>query len=590
MSPTLPHNPAVLRLGTRGSRLALTQTQHVAEVLRRAHPHLTIEPVVIQTTGDKILDSALSRIGGKGVFTKEIEEALLDGRVDLAVHSLKDLPVRQPKGLMLGAISKREDPSDMLIAAEPVDLRKLGAGSAVGTSSLRRRAQIRLINPNVEVRELRGNVPTRIQKAVDGQYAAVILASAGVRRLGLTPPFMQALRFDDFLPAPGQGALGIQIREGDDLTRLLLAPLDDAISTACCTAERALLEGLGGGCQLPLGALAEVLIDGRLRLRGRVADPLGNGVCEGEVIGDARDAEKLGYDLSERLLARGAAEILRRVIGGNDSLAGFHEAVARAQAMNDRPLGGRRVLITRDEDADGPLSLALRALGAEPLCLPVVHHEPPADPAPLRAAVLHAATFDWLVFTSARAVDAFAGAPGASLANCRVAVVGTSTAHAVEKAGGKVALQPAEAHAAALGSELLAAGVGPGTRVLFVRAEGARRELPDMLTAAGAELTEVVGYRTAALKASEPLREAMALRRPDAVLFCSPSAVEAFAAAVAPLSPAAFLAGVMVGSIGPTTSEALKAAEMPVAVEATDRTFEGLARALAEHMADLPKG
>ena len=578
-----------LRLGTRGSRLALTQANLVAEQIRRKRPDLHVETIIIETTGDKILDSSLSRIGGKGLFTKEIEHALLDGRIDVAVHSLKDLPTQQPEGLALGAVSRREPPGDLLLAAKPVDWKTLGPGDTIGTSSLRRRAQILAMNPHVQITELRGNVPTRIRKMLDGQYTAILLAAAGVRRLGESAPFMADIPFEEMLPAPGQGAIGLQIREGDDETRDALASIHHAETAACTAAERTLLQSLGGGCQIPLGALAELGDGGTMRLRGRVISQDGTRACEGEVNGLAADAIRLGTELADKLKAEGAEEILAEV-ELLDAEAGYDNAVRRVEAMRQLPLGDKTVIVTRDEDTDGPLSNALRDLGAHPLCLPLVQHLPPDDSAPLREGLAAADDFDWLVLTSPRAVEAIAAElekAGRNLGDIAapIACVGKGTARAVTTAGADVALVATDARAEGLLDAFREKHDVKGAKVLYPRADRARSTLADGLRELGATVVDPIAYRTVSAKQAGPVVEALRARRAQAILFCSASAVESLAEMVDREEFAALLDGVAVGSMGPVTTQAIERAGARAGIEPGERTFHGLAEALAQHFA-----
>ena len=301
-----------LRIGSRGSALALWQADHVSALLRAAHPALEVAVEVITTTGDRILDAPLARIGGKGLFTREIEEALLEGRVDLAVHSLKDLPTTLPPGLSLAAVLSRHDPGDVLIAARGERFAALPAGARIGTSSLRRRAQILHARPDLKVETLRGNVPTRVRRAESGDFDAVILARAGVERLGLADRITEVLSTELLLPAPGQGALGLEARADDDRVRTLLLGLEEPLTRAATDAERGFLQALGGGCQVPVGALARAVPgrDGTLRLEGMVADPDGIELLRGVREGSVREAAALGAGLAHELIARGAARIL----------------------------------------------------------------------------------------------------------------------------------------------------------------------------------------------------------------------------------------------------------------------------------------
>lgn len=303
-----------LRIGTRGSQLALWQTHHIADLLR-AQGH-TVELEIIKTTGDKITDVALAKVGTKGMFTKEIEEALVENRVDLAVHSLKDLPTELGADFEIAAITTREDPRDVFCSVRFGNIEALPEGARVGTSSLRRQAQLKAIRRDLQIHPLRGNVDTRLGKLESGDYEAIILAAAGVNRLGKTQLVRQAIPAEIMTPAAGQGALAIEIRRGDTATRALLKFLDDDAARACTTCERALLSRLGGGCQVPIGALAEVLADakgGRIRLNALVAHPDGTKVLRETREGD--DPVRLGEEVGETLLGRGGDVILEEVYG-----------------------------------------------------------------------------------------------------------------------------------------------------------------------------------------------------------------------------------------------------------------------------------
>ena len=571
-----------LRLGTRGSRLALTQTHEIANALRGLHPGLEVDVVIVQTTGDKILDSPLSQIGGKGVFTKEIEEALYDKRIDVAVHSLKDVPTVQPPGLALAAITERHNPGDYLISARPLDWRKLGQAQRIGTSSLRRQAQIRRLNRDVQVLDLRGNVPTRVRKMLDGMYEAIVVAAAGVDRLEQEAPSIHQIPYDEMLPAPAQGALGLQTRGDDEETRQALAPLHDGMTAACCLAERALLQGLGGGCQLPLGTLAAIQ-DGRLLLRGRMGSLDGRKSAEGELSGDAADPESVGRELAEKLLVEGGLEILKELDLSPEE--GFEAAVRASREMDQRPLGSRRVLVTRDEDADGPLSIALRQRGAQPICLPLIRHEAAEDDTPLREALARLDEYDWLILTSRRATSALLRVwqkgpePLRNLAP-RIACVGAATARSAEAEGGRVELIAPDTTAESLVEAFQKAGIAPGTSFLYPRSSLARPGLAESLREMGARVDDPVAYRTVRLESMAVVREALAADKPDAVLFCSSSAVEALEGE----DPAKLFSGVAVGSMGPRTSESLRAIGLPPHFETDDRTFEGLVDALQNHL------
>ena len=309
---------ASLTLGTRGSLLALTQSRTTKAELE-ADGSVRVALEIIRTTGDVRIDEPLPEIGGKGLFTQELDEALLDGRVDLAVHSLKDLPTELPDGLCLAATPLRVDPRDVLVGpkGERTTLASLKKGAVVGTSSLRRAALLKSFRPDVEPRNIRGNVDTRLGKVDDGQYDAVILAGAGLMRLGLEDRALEWLERTAWLPAPGQGALGVVTRTDDAKTRALVERLNDAPTRSAVRAERALLESLGGGCQVPVGALG-MPYEGGLRLWGLVASTDGSRVVRGDVTGTAAEPAELGIRLADLLREQGAGTILRVVF---DALA-----------------------------------------------------------------------------------------------------------------------------------------------------------------------------------------------------------------------------------------------------------------------------
>jgi hydroxymethylbilane synthase len=299
-----------VRIGTRGSQLALRQAEEVAAGLRRAWPGLEVLLVPIRTSGDRLATAHLADVGGKGLFVKEIEDALLEERVDLAVHSLKDLPAERPEGLVLAAFPPREDPRDVLVAKARTRLDALPPGARVGTSSLRRSVQLLAHRPDLRVAPIRGNVDTRIRKLQEGEFDALVLASAGLRRLGLPDATATALDPEVMLPAVGQGTLGVEARADDRRTRELAEALTDAATRTASLAERAFLEAVGGSCTTPLAAYARSGGAG-LRLDVFVATPDGTRILRDGDVGDPGAPEALGRRLAGRLLAAGAAEIIR---------------------------------------------------------------------------------------------------------------------------------------------------------------------------------------------------------------------------------------------------------------------------------------
>lgn len=301
--------PQKIVIASRESLLAMWQAKHIQKRLGELYPQTEISILGMTTRGDQILDQSLSKIGGKGLFIKELEQALEDGCADIAVHSMKDMPMNVPEGFMLAAITEREDPRDAFVSNHYRSLNELPAGSIVGTSSLRRESQLRAQFPQLQVQPLRGNVQTRLRKLDEGQYAAIILAAAGLKRLELSDRITALLSPEQSLPAVGQGALGIECRaDRADLVRLV-QPLHHPETAFCVEAERAMSRVLGGSCQVPLGAFAEIS-NGLLQLRGFVAQPDGKRIVSGVLEGQPGDGIALGRQLADKLIQQGAGEIL----------------------------------------------------------------------------------------------------------------------------------------------------------------------------------------------------------------------------------------------------------------------------------------
>ena len=304
----------ILKIGTRGSKLALAQSQWIKKRIETKYPHIQVELVKIKTTGDKILNSPLSRIGGKGLFVKEIEEALIREEIDVAVHSMKDVPARLPVALTLSTFPEREDPRDALISIGDRTLEELPQGSGVGTCSLRRAAQLLHLRPDLNMVPLRGNIETRLRKLRSGDLQAIILATAGIKRLGLATNITQVISPEQILPAIGQGALGLEVRRDDENTINLLDFLNHKKTEVTIRAERAFLNELEGGCQVPIAAFAR--LNGKnLRLEGMVAELDGSKIIRDELSGEKDRAEEIGIELARRLLNSGADKILKRIYG-----------------------------------------------------------------------------------------------------------------------------------------------------------------------------------------------------------------------------------------------------------------------------------
>ena len=299
-------------IGTRSSKLALWQADYVMECLQKKYPELHVEKKLMTTKGDKILDAPLAKIGGKGLFTKELEQDMLAGGIDIAVHSLKDMPTEVPDGLIITAITKRYDPGDAFVSNKAASLAELPQGAVVGTSSLRRKAQLLHARPDLVVKDLRGNVNTRLQKLDAGEYDAAILAVAGLKRLGFGGRITEVLPKDMILPAVGQGALAIEAREGDAETRELVAFLNDAATVAGAKAERAFLARVEGGCQVPVGVYATPE-DGGLHVEAVIASLDGKRLYRDHVSGQVKDAETIGTQLADKLLDAGGIEIMHEI-------------------------------------------------------------------------------------------------------------------------------------------------------------------------------------------------------------------------------------------------------------------------------------
>lgn len=313
-----------LVIATRGSKLALWQAEHIKSCIEGKHPGVSVELLVLKTRGDIILDVPLAKVGGKGLFVKEIEEALLDGRADLAVHSMKDVPMELPEGLVLGIIPEREEPSDTFLSVHHASLAALPHGATVGTSSLRRQSQLLALRPDLNVVSLRGNVDTRLRKLSEGQFDAIIMATAGMKRLGLSAPKSEVLGPPAFLPAVGQGALGIEFRADRADLHDLLAFLEHTPTRIRVEAERGFLAGLQGGCQVPIAGHAVMTGNDTFTLEGLVADLTGTRVIRrtmnGKSAPDGAQARTVGLDLAAQLVADGAGDILAEVYGSGEAM------------------------------------------------------------------------------------------------------------------------------------------------------------------------------------------------------------------------------------------------------------------------------
>lgn len=560
-----------LVVGSRGSKLAMWQTRFIVETLTKFFPDLECRIETFKTIGDDIVDRPLPELGGKGVFTARLEEALLGGDVDIAVHSLKDLPIEDTPGLTVGAITSRADARDVLVTRDGRPLDELPPGASVGTSSLRRQAQLLQARPDLCMKPIRGNVETRLRKVTDGDYDATVLAAAGLGRLELGASCTSPLSFDTMLPAPGQGALAVQCRADDTDTLELLAKIDDAGDRACAQAERAFLAGLGGGCAAPVGAYAMAMPDGAIRLRGLVARPDGTNSVVVERAG--ADGIALGKSLAEEAVAAGARDILYD---------------AREALSGKLPLKGKRIVVTRAAHQASELCNALSGLGAEPIRMPLIETIPIVDRATIDAIREAASPGDWVVFTSANGVTATWNAVGAAddgvFADLSVAAVGDKTGAALSRHGVKPDFVPDTFTGEALAESLPDVS---GRQVWLLRAETAGVAIVSGLTARGAKVHDVPVYRTVPVPVdpcvAEELRKGV-----DAVTFTSGSTVRHFAAACdrAQLKKNVFSSTLII-CIGPSTAEVARGFGFDVGVVPDTHNVSGLVDAIAEHFTEV---
>jgi hydroxymethylbilane synthase len=545
-------------LGTRGSALARWQAQTVMNLLARAAPEAETEIRIIQTRGDKDQARPLAQFGERGVFTKEIENALRAHEIDAAVHSLKDLPGEMSDDFVLAAILEREDARDCVVSRHGVGLQNLPHGARVGTSSTRRAAQVLALRPDVEIVPLRGNVDTRLNKAKTAEYDAIVIAAAGVIRLGRANEITEYLEPDVMIPEAGQGAIAVQIRAGDTPLAHLLARIDHAPTRARVTAERAFLRAFGGGCRNPIGAYA-VRQDDSLDVRGFVGVPDGSRIVRGELRGDATRPLELGISLARQVLENGAAAILLD--------------------KEMPPLFDKRIVVTRTQEQAGELGKKIQALGGIALEWNTIAIAPVADTSALDEALAQLEVFDWVIFTSSNGVRAATdrllalGSDVSRLSSSRVAAVGPATARALEELNVPVTFMPRKFVGEELGQEL---PIDAGNKALLLRADIAADDLPNILRARGIIVTDVAAYRTE--MAPKPQ---MDWKNVDAVTFASASAVKNLVPMLNE-EERAELARRDIFCIGPKTAEAAREAGLPVSAVAQEHTLDGLVNAIVE--------
>lgn len=555
-----------LRIGTRGSPLALRQTAFIADLVRAVAPDITVRVEIIKTTGDRVADTPIEQIGGKGVFTKEIETALLEGRVDAAVHSMKDLPTALPAGLAIAAVPPREDPRDVLVCLRWQSLDQLPRGTIIGTSSVRRAAQLTAYRPDLRTQALRGNVNTRLKRIEEGLLEATVMAYAGLARLGQTSVIAQILPTDIMLPAVGQGALAVEVREEDTHLRSLFGRIDDAAARSEVEAERAFLATLGGGCLTAAAALARCSGE-TLTLTVRVCHEDGFRVLQTDVRGEAAQAHALGREAAENLLEKGAAAFVRKSV--------FVSTIG--------PLDHVRVIVTRAEDQADELVRSLNDLGADVLTFPTIAIEP-ADVAPPPA---NLSSFDWVVFTSINGVNMFArqlanhGRSLDELREARVCAIGAATARAARLQSLQVNLIPTRSLSTCIIPALLDHdGAIEGKRFLLPRGDLAGPDLPDALRRAGGVVTEWIVYRTVQPEVAQETIDTVVGFQPQFLLFSSSSSAKNFCALLGESRLRAVTDRAECVSIGPATSKALEEMGLRVTAEAHTHDIPGLVQAI----------
>ncbi len=572
----------IIRIGTRGSTLALAQSAWVKRKLEEAHPGIKVEIIKIKTSGDRFLASPIKAIEGKGIFVKEIEDALRQKKIDLAVHSMKDLPTEIPAGLSVTTITEREDPRDALVSGYQRSLEDLPRGSKVGTGSSRRQSQILHHRPDLEVIPIRGNVDTRLKKLDRGEVDGLIMAVAGLKRIGKQDRVSEYLSLDVCLSAVGQGALGLETRDGDPVNQVLTCLHHDS-SAMEVQAERAFLRRLGGGCQVPIGARGYVN-GSKLKLMGVVGDTGGKRLVRGEVEGKPQDAERLGHELAERLLNQGA----------DDLLDGENVVSKGKSKVGPKPLYGRCVMITRPRLQSGSFVRGLEDLGAEVIECPTIEVIPPESYVPLDRTIQGLEEYDWIVFTSVNGVREFLnrlqclGKDGSALEGIRLAAIGPETAREIASHGIQVEFVPAEYRA-----EGILLGLNPaeveGKRFLLPRAATARDILPRTLKKWGAEVDVVQAYRTVPAKGSAAiLSGVMSEHKVDMIAFTSSSTVKHFVDLISPVEMRKFFNVVAVACIGPITKGTAESNGIRVDVLAKEYTVPGLIEAMVEYFTTGP--
>ena len=606
----------VLRIGSRPSRLALAQAELIRHKLAALAPSVTIEIVPIRTSGDRMATAALAQVGGKGLFVKELEQALVAGRIDLAVHSMKDLPARLAPGFRIAAVPERADPRDVLLARAGVTLTALPRGARLGTSSARRRFEALRLRPDLEVVALRGNVDTRLARLAAGDFDAIILARAGLPRLGRGAGDAAAggvalapLDARDFVPSGGQGALCIEASVGRPVAgsaelEAAVAALDDPRAHLEIAAERAFLAALGASCVSPVGVFAR--LDGvTLGMRALVfsldgarnmIDEISDTVTDGAPATARERAAALGARLAARMLAGDARELIGAAgVGAAAGGVGTSRAApaARSDSSPSRPLHGRNIVTTRAREAGDSFAAGLRALSAEVIEFPTIEIVAPDGYTAIDAALGRLASFDWVVFTSPTGVERMLermrtrGDDPRALLGAKLGAIGPVTAARLTEHALTVAALPSEYRAEAI-VEAIGVERIRGARILIPRAQVAREVLPEMLIAAGArEVVVAPVYKTVkpANAPVERVREMAKAGTIDLVAFTSSSTVTNFCEMVG----ATIARGLKTAVIGPITAETARAAGLQVVAQPTEYTVPALIAAIHNYFVSSAK-
>ncbi len=562
-----------LTIGTRGSALALWQANAVREALGRRFPDLTVDLQVIRPEGDIDKTSSLLKIGGRGVFASALQQALLDGEIDLAVHSTKDVPTIEPAGLTIAAFPDREDARDAVVSRHGVGLAGLPDSPTIGTSSRRRAVQVLAIRPDAMVIDLRGNIDTRLRKAETADYDAVILAAAGLARMGWRDRIAEYLPFDRFVPSPGQGALAIETRANPDPAYAIARALDRPDVSLAVSLEREFLRAMGGGCTTPIGAHVEIAGDAVTLWAMMAAD-------------DGSSMRQQVFTLDRATAMRDVPELASRMmkeLGVTRDVAGRVLSVPSVLA----PLQGKRVLAAGTRRLAGSLDVAFRSEGAQVFAAPTLEVVPSSTPDALTGALDDAANgrFDWLVVTSRQSVPALAAFDPARLwSRVRIASVGDSTARAIREAGLQVDLVPAVQTGEGLVTALLTEVPDSG-RVLCLLGSTASDTVPAGLLAAGFSVSRVESYQSQPVEhIPGSIREAVRSGRIDVVVFASPLSVNVLSTQLG--ADLAALSGACLVAIGPTTHRAMTLAGLPVHVVAGNPTADGIVAACREYFAE----